>query len=320
MKNIPEELIPVIDYWERHGKATVAAALVVICAGVGYWAWDRARTETRAEVSETLARSFAEEGGASPAEAVGELQDAIAKAVDAGAVPLLKLRLAKMQYAAGNYAEAKGLYTELRAAPPAGFEDVPAFGLAATTEAEGAFAEAKAAYEACLKEFPGSMMRLEAELGVARCQAQAGEKEAAVKALEARRDALEGLDAARIAKKDALEKAEAALSDVRKKDLPGEEKVKVLTAAEAAVEEARKALAALDGDLRTKDMSLARIKATLELMKRWEGRKAGSLLAAVAQASEALEQVEAGDEPKAEAKPEVKDGPAPQAPAEKKAE
>ena len=33
-----------------------------------------------------------------------------------------------------------------------------------------------------------------------------------------------------------------------------------------------------------------------------------------------LEQVEAGDEPKAEAKPEVKDGPAPQAPAEKKAE
>ena len=63
MKNIPEELIPVIDYWERHGKATVAAALVVICAGVGYWAWDRARTETRAEVSETLARSFAVSSG-----------------------------------------------------------------------------------------------------------------------------------------------------------------------------------------------------------------------------------------------------------------
>ncbi len=324
MKNIPEELIPVIDYWERHGKATVVAVLVAICAGVGYWAWDRARTATRAEVSDTLVRDFAVEGGASPAEAVDELQDAIAKAVDADAVPLLKLRLAKMQYVAGNYAEAKSLYTELRAAPPAGYEDVPAFGLAATAEAEGAFTEARAAYEACMKDFPGSVMRLEAELGVARCQAQSGEKDAAVKALEARRAALEGLDAAKIALKAKLDKAEAALADVRQQNLPGEEKVKALTAAEAAVEVVQKEFAALNANLQAKEMSLARIKATLELVKRWEGRKAGSLLAAVAQASEALEQVEPKAEPvaapKDEAKPESKDVSAPQASAEKKAE
>ena len=308
MKNTPEELLPVIEYWEQHGKKTIVAVIVATVAIVGYMAWDRARTETRKEVSDMLVRNFAEEGGAVTAVAVADLQDAIAKAVDASAVPLLKLRLAKMQYATGAYAEAKALYTELRAAPPAGFEDVPAFGLAATAEAEGAFAEAQKAYETCLKDFPDSVMKLDAELGVARCQAQAGQKDAAVAALQARLAALEGLDAAKLAKKAALENAEAALVDVRKKELPGEEKVKALSAAEDAVAACRKELAALDADLRTKDMAVARITSTIDLLKRWEGRKAGSLMAAVAQASEALKQLDDKTEP------------APAVPAEKKAE
>ena len=308
MKNTPEELLPVIEYWEQHGKKTVVAVIAATVVLVGYMAWDRARTETRKEVSDTLVRNFAEEGGAVTAAAVADLQDAIAKAVDASAVPLLKLRLAKMQYATGNYAEAKTLYTELRAAPPAGFEDVPAFGLAATAEAEGSFAEAQAAYEACIKDFPRSVMKLDAELGVARCQAQAGRKDDAVAALQARLAALESLDAAKLAKKAALEKAEAALADVRRKELPGEEKVKALSAAEDAVAACQKDLAALDAELQTKDLAVARIKSTIDLVKRWEGRKAGSIMAAVAQASEALKQLDEKTEP------------APAAPAEKKDE
>ena len=64
MKNTPEELLPVIEYWEQHGKKTIVAVIVATVAIVGYMAWDRARTETRKEVSDTLVRNFAEEGGA----------------------------------------------------------------------------------------------------------------------------------------------------------------------------------------------------------------------------------------------------------------
>lgn len=310
MKNIPEELLPVIEYWEQHGKKTVAVALVALVAGVGYWAWDRARTQTRMEVADALVENYA---GAMPgmttkqaaASAVEELLAAIDKAKDPSVVPLLKLRLAKMQYAAGNYADAEALYTELKGAAPAGFEDVPAVGLAATLEASGKFAEAQAAYDAFVKDAGASMLKLEAQIGSARCLAQAGQKDAAVKAIEDMLAAQDKLEATKTAQEAALVQAEAALVPLKKKGLTSKDAE--FADAEAAVAALKKDIVALAAAIADKNAVTARLKASLDVVKRWEKREAMTLAnAAAAQVEAAVEQLEkkseevAPEAPKAE--------------------
>lgn len=309
MKNIPEELIPVIDYWERHGKKTLAVALVALVAGVGYWAWDRARTQTRQEVADALVQNYMAPGLSAKqaaTAAVEELESAIAKAADPSVVPLLKLRLAKMRYAAGDYAAAEALYTELKDAAPAGYEDVPAAGLAATLEAAGKFAEAQAAYDAFVAGNGASALKLEAQLGSARCLAQAGKKAEAVKAVEDLLAAANGLEAAKEAKEAALAKAEEALVPLKKQGLT--RKDPEFAAAETAVADLKKELVSLDLAVKDKDATVSRIKAVLDLVKRWEKR------APVTLADAAAEQVAAATAQLEEKKPEAP------APAEPKAE
>lgn len=330
MKNIPEELLPVVEYWEQHGKMTVAVALVALVAGVGYWAWDRARTQTRMEVADALVENYA---GAMPgmtskqaaASAVDELQSAIGKAKDPAVVPLLKLRLAKMQYAAGNYAEAEALYTELKATPPKGFEDVPAMGLAATLEATGKFAEAQAAYDAFVKENAASMLKLEAQIGSARCLAQAGQKDAAVKALDALIAAEDKLEATKTEKEAALVKAQEALAPLKRQGLTSKDKEFV--DAEAAVATLQKEIEAVKGAIADKNAVTARLKAARDAVKRWEKRAPVTLASATAQVEAVAAELEkkAEDAAPAAKAEETKTEPpkaeaAPAAPAEKKAE
>ncbi|MGN0853949.1 MAG: tol-pal system YbgF family protein [Kiritimatiellia bacterium] len=324
MKNIPEELIPVVEYWEQHGKMTVAAALVVIVAGVGYWAWERARVQAHMEVADALVKNYAGElpgmtARQTSASAVEELEYAIAKSGDPAIVPLLKLRLAKMQYAAGDYAAAEALYTELKASPPKGFEDVPAVGLAATLEASGKFAESQAAYEAFVAANGTSMLKLEAQIGVARCLAQTGKKDEAVKALEALIAAQDGLEAKKTEKEAALVQAQAALVPLKKQGLTSKDKE--FADAEAAVAALKKEIAALTGALADKNAVTARLKSSLDVVKRWEKREAVTLASATAQVEAAVKELE---KPADAAAPAAEAAEAPKAeaaaPAEKKVE
>ena len=311
MKNIPEELIPVIDYWERHGKKTVAVALVALVAGVGYWAWDRARTQTRQEVSDALVQQYMRGMPKHDAEsAIEELSDAIGKANDPAVIPLLKLRLAKAQYAAGRYAEAEALYAELKDNAPAGYEDVPAAGLAATLEAAGKIAEARQAYDAFIAASGASVLKLEAQLGSARCLAQSGKKDEAVKAVEKLLAEQEGLESAKADKEAALEKAKAALEPLKTKGFTSKDKE--FADAEAAIASCRTELAALELAIKDKPFATMRIKSVLDLVKRWEKRAAEAPAAAADSIAAAVSQLN-------EKKPEAAPAPA-AAPAEKKAE
>lgn len=281
MKNIPEELIPLIDYWERHGKATVAVAIAALAVGVGLWAWDRARAEARQEVCDTLVRDYRAAGGAAGAE---ELQDAIEKAVDPAVVPLLKLRLAKMHYAAGEYEAAGALYDELLPAPPKGYEDAPAFGRAATLEAKGEFAAAQKAFEEFGAAFPASVLGFEAEMGAVRCLAQAGNKDEALKRIKDRRSALEALAADGKAKAEALRAAQAAVDELaRTAPAKGDAAAKAydekVAAAELALASAKRDSDQAAFAVQDKDDMDARLEEMEGLVKRWEGRKATPLLA-----------------------------------------
>lgn len=178
--NIPEELIPVIDWWQKDGKKTLA---IVACAGVvalGVYLW-MAR-ENRLDV-EAAAYAYGTAG-----DSVAELQDAAAEYAGRDAAGMIKLRLAKTYALDGDYADALKVYTELTAEKtlPASFELAAVLGVASCNEALGNWAEARKAYDAVLAGGNGaSPLVFEAKLGSARCLAFAGDRAAAVKELEA---------------------------------------------------------------------------------------------------------------------------------------
>lgn len=178
--NIPEELIPVIDWWQKDGKKTLA---IVACAGVvalGVYLW-MAR-ENRLDV-EAAAYAYGSAGNTT-----AELQDALAEYAGRDAAGMIKLRLAKTYAAEGDYANALKVYTELTAEKslPASFELAAVLGVASSNEALGNWAEARKAYDSVLAGGnDASPLAFEAKLGSARCLAFSGDRAAAVKELEA---------------------------------------------------------------------------------------------------------------------------------------
>ena len=97
---------------------------------------------------------------------------------------MLRLRLAKSYFDGANYDAALALYTELEGKAPDGFADVPPVGKAQCLEALGRFDEALKAFDAAA-ENEKSFLRLTAQLGAARCLAQAGDRAKAEERLTA---------------------------------------------------------------------------------------------------------------------------------------
>lgn len=179
--NIPEELLPVVEWWEKDGKKTLAVVAVAGVVALGIWSW-RAHRES---VREDAAAALIGYGDAD------SLQAAVDKygALESG--PMLKLKLAAAYFARqeeGDAQKALELYDELCASgsAPAGYEDVPVVGRAECLEALERWDEAAKEYAGFAeKASTNSCLRLTAQLGAARCRAQIGERDAAVAALEA---------------------------------------------------------------------------------------------------------------------------------------
>jgi len=179
--NIPEELLPVVEWWEKDGKKTLAVVAVAGVVALGIWSW-RAHKES---VREDAAAALIGYGDA----------DSLQAAVDSyGALesgPMLKLKLAAAYFARqedGDAQKALELYDELCASgsAPAGYEDVPVVGRAECLEALERWDEAAKAYaDFAETAATNSCLKLTAQLGAARCRAQIGERDAAVAALEA---------------------------------------------------------------------------------------------------------------------------------------
>lgn len=172
---IPEELLPVVEWWEKDGKKTLAVlALAGIAAG-GYFGWKAYSEHRRVASGESIVTAYGVESCEEAVRAYGNTKAAGA----------LKQRLAKAYFDAERYAEALAIYDELKAAPVDGFEDVPVVGRAECLEALGRYEEAKTEYAKFAEAKPKSFLALTARIGAARATALAGDKAKAVEMLEA---------------------------------------------------------------------------------------------------------------------------------------
>ena len=178
LKNNPE-LIPLIDWWEKDGKSTVICLLVAAIAVGGFYGWKNHRIAVRNAAAESLATVRTTE----------EIEAAVSKFGGSATGGALKLRLAKSYYDAGRYEEALDQYGKLIGNAPDGFEAIPVVGQAQCLEALGKFDEAAKAYDDFAVANPTNYLTLTAQLGLARCCAQQGDKEKALAQLAALKDA-----------------------------------------------------------------------------------------------------------------------------------
>ncbi len=174
-KNMPEELLPLLDWWEQNGKQTLTLVLIAAVAVAGYYGFKNYRANRQAGAANVLMEAYT----------ASELEDGVAKYDGTAAGPAIRLRLAKKYFDEERYQEALDLYTALAGKAPAGFEDVPAVGAAQCLEALEKYDDAVKAYEAFVAANPKSPLALTAKLGAARAVAAKGDKAAALKSLDA---------------------------------------------------------------------------------------------------------------------------------------
>ena len=180
-EKLPEELLPVYDWYRTQGRQLVMAAAVLLLVAVGVMAYLRYRANQAGLASAALMTTESVEGMENLERQYGGTRVG----------PLIRLRLAEAYYNAGNYAGARGQYeTFLKRSgrhPMAGTARV---GLAATREAEQAFAEAARDYASFADANPKHYLYPVAVMGQARCLAAQNDKAAA-------RDVLDRLIVAR---------------------------------------------------------------------------------------------------------------------------
>ena len=184
------ELLPLVEWWEKDGKQTVIYLAIAAVAVGGWYGFKNHRLAVRTAASDALVNAYTTE----------EIEDACVKFSSTPTAGALKLRLAKKYYDDGKYEEALATYGELDGKAPEGFADIPVVGKAQCLEALGKFAEAQKAFDDFAAANPKSYLLLTAQLGAARCLAQAGDKKGALAKLKALKKGVEedGLEKARI--------------------------------------------------------------------------------------------------------------------------
>ena len=167
--NIPEELLPVYDWYMGKGKDHLLYAAILLVVVLAVMAVFKYRDNRNMEAS------YAMMG----ADGVESFEGLNAKYGSTAVGPVISLRLAQAYFEAGNFekaAEVYGAFAKKRSrhllAPQA------RLGYAASLESARKFEEAKVAYGELAKD-TASLVYPEATLGYARCLAALGDKAAA---------------------------------------------------------------------------------------------------------------------------------------------
>lgn len=195
LKQYPE-FIPVIEWWEKDGKKTVICLVAVLAVFAGYKGVKAHVASVKAAASDALVSAYTTE----------EMEKAVADFGGKTAGGVLKLRLAKSYYDAGNFEAALEQYEDAAKGELSGFEAIPVVGKAQCLEALGKTDEALAAFDAFAAENPNSYLTLTAQLGAARCLAAKGDKDGALERLAALKDTEDELAKARVEATEAVVK------------------------------------------------------------------------------------------------------------------
>ena len=172
---INPEFLPLIEWWEKDGKEYVIGLLIAAVVVGGWYGWKHHRASVRDAASAAITSAYTTE----------EMEDAVSKYAGTPSGGVLRLRLAKGYFDAGRYEEALAAYEALAADAPDGFADVPVVGRAQCLEAMAKFEEAQKAFDAFAEANPTNYLALTAQLGAARCIAQAGDKKKALARIDA---------------------------------------------------------------------------------------------------------------------------------------
>jgi len=173
-ENLPEELLPVYDWWHAKGRQTVTvAAIALAIVALGLIVNQNHKARSRQAVERLLA-----------ADSIEELEALVSQYGRTGAGRLAQLRLAKAYYDAGQYDNALARYDAYARKASDRFADIAVIGRAHVLEAKGEVAAAQAAFAAFRQENPDHFLTPQAILGEARCLAVSGDKEAARKLLD----------------------------------------------------------------------------------------------------------------------------------------
>jgi len=178
VKKAPE-LLPVWDWWVKEGRSTVTLLLVVAVCVAGWYAFKNWKAGRTVAANNALVNAFTAD----------ELEEAVAKFGGTQTGPALKLRLAKSYLDGERWDEAEKVYADYVAA--AGKDDpfasLAMLGRAFALEGGGKIDEASREYE-LLSADTNLPVHATAALGVARCLVLKGDKEGAIKKLEASDD------------------------------------------------------------------------------------------------------------------------------------
>ncbi len=174
-ENLPEELLPLYDWWKANGKQfliTLAVAAVLLS---GALVFKRMRTGKIAAANQELLR----------ANSLDELEAAVAKYGSTKAGNATRMRLAKAYFDASKYEEALQAYDLcLRKGAPAGFKEIAELGRAHALEGLNRLDEALQAFQSFEKNYADHFLRPQAVMGIARVMALQGKKGEAKKLLE----------------------------------------------------------------------------------------------------------------------------------------
>ncbi|MBR5457451.1 MAG: hypothetical protein IKV56_01675, partial [Kiritimatiellae bacterium] len=135
--NTPEELIPVIEWWQKDGKKTVAMFAVAGLAIASYYTWKNHNASLDGAAADKL----------SGVSIVEELEDAVAKFSGRDAESALKVKLAAAYCERGeeaDYEKALEIYSALAESGnmPVALKGAPEMGKAFSLEALGKWADA----------------------------------------------------------------------------------------------------------------------------------------------------------------------------------
>ncbi|MBQ9431741.1 MAG: tetratricopeptide repeat protein [Kiritimatiellae bacterium] len=176
-ENLPEELLPLYDWWKDNGKQAIicTVAVVALAAAVAGFRYYRQQKITNANIELRQANTLE------------ELEAAVAKNGGTKAGNGIRLRLAKAYYDAGKYQEALDTYKEcISKGVPDGFAEIAELGVAFSLEGLNKTDDAMAAYRAFEKAHaePRHYLMNQASMGVARMLTVQGKRDEAKKVLE----------------------------------------------------------------------------------------------------------------------------------------
>ena len=186
---LPPELVPVYECYQKKGREVLLGAAILLLAFIAFLAYRNYSQRQNARAS----------AGLNSATSVEDLENLNAQYGKTKVGSMIRLRLAKAYYDAGNYADAAQAFQDYARHNAKGeFAPVARLGYATSLEAQRDFDAALAAYEGVTDDAT-SPAAVQALLGKARCLAAKGDKPAA----------LDLIDRVAIDKKDTLWEGEA---------------------------------------------------------------------------------------------------------------